>query len=295
MRINGQRLQGLFGESDYQVPKVEIKNSWHKNLSQLDVSIDSLRGFFYTGSLKEGTKSLIKNIHGPVLKPNKELLLTFKQTQSYFKEPTYYMGPKENFIIAINLAYHYRDVINYYDRKHSLYLKKAQSVGLSVSPISAEKGKLKTIDKYMQASRDLMYEDPEFQDTLTLYNGIKYYDEARVCRSYDLKKSKGLLKDAKKEFIELLKKKKEIPTVVTFLGIIEALLGRVESALKFLVHAADLVFNPRSIYSLMSKLFNVIRMKKAALFYKRRSKNGITRLKHSPQVDMNNVLSFRAA
>ncbi len=280
MRIHGQRLQGLFGEKK-SLDFIEIdEDHLSKNLSKMNVNIDSLRGFFMLGGVKEGTQTLISDIHGLDDKPNRELVLSFQQLQSYWKVPTYYMGPKEHFVIAINLYFHFKDIVSYYDRHPS---------------VSCEKRKVETIERYLAKSKSMLHEDPELENTLILYKGIKHYDEARECRSYDPKKSKKLLKTAKVQFIELLKKKVETPTVVTFLGIIEALLGRVESALQFLIHAADLVFNPQKIYGLMSKLFNVIRMKKASLFYRRRARTGSIRFSHRPQEELTNVITLRAA
>ena len=278
MRINSQRLQSLFGEGEVYFKEKSFNQPFKKDLATLNVDIDSLRGFLLLGGVQEGTQNLINDIHGPAESPNRELLLTFKQTQSYWKGPTYFFGPKETFLIAINLAYHYRDTISYYDRLSARYAQKAEEIGLSVSPLSPEKAKLKAIKKYFQKSEELLHEDPELEETIKLYKGIKTFDEARECRSYDRDKSNNLLKQAKEHFCELLKRGKQHSTAITFLGIIEALLGRVESALNFLVKAADLVFNPKPIYTLMAKLFKVIRMRNASKFYKKKSVTGHTRL-----------------
>ncbi len=284
MRVSGKKFQGLFGESNQKAPIPKNDKVWQKNLTQLNVDIDSVKGFFLLGGATTHTQSLISDIEGPLERPNRELLLTFNQSQSYWKLPTYYMGPKEHFIIAINLAYHYRDSINYYQREAGPHRF-----------TSKETAKIKKINLHLQITNARLHEEPDLEDTLCLFRGIKYYDEARECTGQNKSKSKTLLRKAKDAFLSLLEKNKEIPTVVTFLGIIEALLGRVESALKFLVHAADLIFNPKIIYKIMSKLFNILRMRKAALFYKRRSKSGLTRLKHSPKIHFSNLLNLEAA
>lgn len=278
MKIRAQKLNGLFGETTLEKTKAIKKEPFKKELKNLNVDLDSLRNFLLLGAVEKETETLLNDIHGPSELPSRELLLTFKQTQSYWKGPTYFMGPKENFIIAINLAYHYRETISYYDRKSSLFKDQANKAGLSVSPISGEKAKLKTIARYFKASHDQLHEDPELETTLKLYHGIKHFDEARKCRSYSKEKSNDLLKKSKKHFMDLLRSGKESHTAITFLGIIEALLGRVEAALKFLVQAADIVFNPKPIYKLMAQLFKVIRMRNASHFYKKKSVSGHTRL-----------------
>lgn len=278
MKLRGNRLQRLFGEGEQLHQEIPFHQPFKKDLGTLNVDIDSLRGFLMLGGVEERTQSLLDDIHGPTKAPSKELLLTFKQTQSYWKSPTYFMGPKENFVIAINLAYHYRDIISYYDRKSTIYAKRAKEAWLSCSPVSPETAKLRNIAKYFSATYEHLYEDPELEDTIKLYQGIKKFDEARACRTYNKSKSNDLLRVAKTHFVDLLKRGKEQSTVITFIGVIEALLGRVESALKFLVQAADLVFNPRPIYKLMSKLFKVIRMRNASSFYGKKSVTGHTRM-----------------
>lgn len=279
MIIKGTRLQGLFGEVRPQFEELPPHQPFKKDLEALTVDVDTLRGFLLLGGVEERTQDLLNDIHGPVEAPNKELLLTFNQTQSYWKKsPTYFNGPKENFIIAINLAYHYRGIISYYDRKSKVFEERSQKAGLNCSTVSGETAKLKTIERYFKATYDGLYEDPQFETTLKLYKGIKNFDEARECRSYNKEKSDQLLKVAKTYFKDLLKGGKELSTAITFLGIIEALMGRVESALRFLVRAADMVFNPRPLYKLMGKLFKILRMRNASSFYKRKSVTGNQRL-----------------
>ncbi len=279
MKIRSHKFQGLFQEAEVHFEELPRK-TYKKDLSKLAVDMNSLRGFFMLGGVDERTQELLDDIYGPTDFPNRELLLTFNQTQSFWKKsPTYFYGPKENFVIAINLAFHYREVISYYDRKSAIHTKRAAKAGLSVSPISPEKAKLKTIEKYFKASYDCLHEEPEFEETIKLYKGIKTFDEANSCREYNLEESKKKLRKAEKYFCEILKKGQQKTTAITFLGLIEALLGKVESALLYLVKAADLVFNPSSIYKIMAKLYKVLRMENAALFYRKKSLTGHRRLR----------------
>ena len=212
------------------------------NKAMRDIELNYLNSFclLLKSDLNEITTRSIQKFTAPIDNVNSysSIALTKAQTIRYTNSQPEYFTPKEALIVGLNMKFH-----------------KDKSTSI----------KSHHITKYLDYAAA---KESSYKNIANANLGLYYFDEAM---GKDGKLRTSHLKKSLSCFLSCLRNGLSTSYIITKIGIIQGLLGKLDVAIKFLLKGARIAANPHFHYAFISKIYSALDMVNEKIFYSRKS------------------------
>jgi len=232
------KITNNIGHSNTRKALLEISSN--KSMREIDLNYLNSFCLLLKSDLNEITTSSIQKFTASVddFSAHNTIALTKAQTIRYTKSQPEYFTPKEALIVGLNMKFH-------------------QTKSTSI--------KSHHITKYLDYAAA---EESSYKNIANANLGLYYFDEAM---EKDGKRRRSSLKKALSCFLSCLNNGLSTSFIITKVGIIHGLLGKLDAAIKFLLKGARLADNPYFHYAFISKIYSALNMVNAKIFYSRKA------------------------